>query len=115
METEICQQQTSKTVQQEQTAMKMEATWNFLHAAIQIFVLSCTYSFNNYCCWFLKGIFLLFSNEDDGKESNILLQTNPFSTEFKPNGEKFVWSNHIFPFWWDKDLKQNKTKKGELK
>lgn len=113
VETQTCQQHTSKTVQQEQTAMKIKVL-EFFTCCNSVFVLSSTYSFKNFCCWFLKGIFVLFSNEDDGKESNIVLQFKPFSTQLKPTREKFVWSNHIFPFWWEEDLKQNKTKKGEL-
>lgn len=91
----------------------MEVTWKSLHAAIQIVVLSSTYSFYIFCCWFLKGIVLLFSNEDnEDKESNTLLQFKQFSTQFKSTGEKFVLSNHIFPSGGKKIW--NKTKRTQM-
>lgn len=88
-------------------------SWSFVHAAIQIFVLSSTYSFKNFCCWFLKGIFVLFSDEDDGKESNIVLQFKPFSTQLKPTREKFSLVKPHFSILVGGgfETKQNKKKK----
>lgn len=55
---------------------------------------------------FEKAFFVfLLSNEEDGKESNILFSTQPKPTREKKLGvlKPYVSNPQFCPFWWEKD------------